>query len=46
MSFFQLSLGVALDLKRVVSFAPSYGDLFCVHGVVQYCQEYLTTSPG
>ena len=30
-----------LYLEGVVSFVPFYGNLFCIHGFVQYCQGYL-----
>ena len=32
---------LALYLEWVVSFVPFHGNLFCIHGFVQYCQGYL-----
>lgn len=40
LSFFWLSLGMTLDLRRVVSFASTLRMPLGIHGVAQYCQDY------
>lgn len=41
LSFFWLSLGMAVDFGRVVIFCILCGVPSCVHKVVQYCQQYF-----